>query len=122
MITCNSCGKRLSESCYYGATQWKNGKQYINYYHVCKKCLSLKAKAKNDLFKMEKEETPEEEVPATVKSYSWVLRNLQRFGNCYIKHLNKINLKELSIKLGFALRVRPTSKENKGYIIERVNA
>jgi len=121
MITCNSCGKILSESCYYGATQWKNGKQYINYYHVCKKCLSLKAKAKNDLFKMEKEET-QEEVPATVKSYSWVLRNLQRFGNCYIKHLNKINLKELSIKLGFALKVRPTSKENKGYIIERVNA
>lgn len=116
MITCKSCGKRLSELCFYSSVSYKNNKLYKKTYHMCKKCIRLKTLSSQHITKETEPIEVHEEF--TLDSYSWVLRNLRKFGNCYIKHLSKVNISELSNKLGFDLNVRPTDKENKGYIIE----
>ena len=54
----------------------------------------------------------------TNNNYSWVLRNLKRYGNCYIKHINRIDIPEMEEALNKQIPVRKTSKDNQGYILE----
>lgn len=51
-------------------------------------------------------------------NYGWVLRNLKRFGNCYIKHLNKVDIPGMEEELNKEIIVRKTSKDCQGYILE----
>lgn len=125
VITCKCCGRRLPESCFYGSQSLgKNGKIYYKRWKKCKKCISMDNKSPEII-------TEEQEVQVNLEpmfkeewspldDYSWVIRNLKRYGNCYIKHLSKINLQELKEALGSDIKIRPTEKENKGYILERI--
>ena len=128
LITCKCCLKRLPESCFYSKTQWKNGKSYFHYYHTCKKCISLKNKIKKGTID---KETLQPIIPrGTItmipilkekpkKDFSWVVRNLKRYGNCYVRKLSGIDIDYLTTEVGFQVISRRTSKENDGYILER---
>lgn len=117
-MRCKECGKNLSESCFY--IYFVNG--YKNRYHVCKKCISLKAKLKYNKIKeidkfQEYQESSQEEKQKLITP-EWVIRNLKRFGNCYVRHIEKIDIHEAAILVGAMLSIRPSLKENDGYIIE----
>lgn len=124
-IVCKSCLKRLPESCFYSKTQWKDGRAYFNYYHTCKKCISIKAKIRKGT--IDKESLQSIPLGATIptlkekpkKDFSWVVRNLKRYGNCYVRKLSGIDIDYLTTEVGFQVISRRTSKENDGYILER---
>ena len=68
----------------------------------------------DEFIPQEKPDKPEE------YKYLWVIRNLKNYGNCYIRRLNKIDLNYIQEQVGFNLTTRRTSKDNDGYIIERM--
>ena len=126
-ILCKSCLKRLPENCFYSKIQWKNGKSYFHYYHTCKKCISLKNKIKKGTIEKDTLQpipsgtitmiTASKEKPK--KDFSWVVRNLKRYGNCYVREIQEIDIDYLTTEVGFQVISRRTSKENDGYILER---
>ena len=125
-ILCNNCLKRLPLGCFYSKIQHKNGKVYFNYYHVCKKCISVRRKLKNAQYigaSVQSVAVDEAELltPSSKqrRDVSWIIRNLEKFGNCYVRKLTDIDLEYLEARVGFAILTRSTSKENDGYILEK---
>ncbi len=115
-MRCKECGKNLSESCFYFYFVNGNKKQY----HVCKKCITLKSKTRWERIKEEKK-LQQAEASQNVKKQitpEWVIRNLKRFGNCYVRKISKVNIPEAESLVGCKLKVRLSLKENDGYVIE----
>ncbi len=120
-MRCKECGKNLSDSCFYKGRKDKN----VWTFKVCKKCISLKRK--QDLAANKRESWLSEKVrlademreqsPKTITPM-WVIRNLKRFGNCYVRKISKVNIPEAESLVGCKLKVRLSLKENDGYVIE----
>lgn len=115
MIKCNKCGVEQPESnFYYGRKYYKNV-VYVHYYKVCKSCISKRAKARAD----EKKEAIKEELKKIAESSKdkWIVRNLKRYGNCYIKYKEDHNLEELKTIYNIDYELQPAG-DMLGFIIQ----
>lgn len=145
-IICNTCHKQLPINCFYQHDRlYPNGRVYHKINHKCKLCTSSsraeryqnnkehenklrvenrrKARQREMMLEYsygeyEEQQKTEKPVVMEIPKYYWVIRNLKNYGNCYIKHINRINQEQLELELGCELNIRKTSKENEGYILE----
>lgn len=127
-MICKVCGENKGEDAFYLKGHFVRGKFYESFDKTCKVCHKqlrinkIEAKKIEELLKPKEEDSIEELIkPSKEKdnsNYGWVLRNLRKFGNCYIKHLSKIDIPEMEETLNNEILIRKTSKDNQGYILE----
>jgi len=125
-IICNECKKLLPISCFY--THWGHSttakdknKKYLKVHKTCKKCWSrLRLERVHGIKLQIEEEKIENEIQEyqPAQTEAWIIRNLKRFGNCYIRDLRKVNIKTAVEELGFNIRIIALQSMN-GYILEK---
>jgi len=92
MIKCNICGILQPDWQFYKSHTYYKGTKYEHFYKVCRKCISKRAKEKT-LAKQEqqKQELKIKEEKDTIEKKEWIKRNLERYGNCYIRKTTNID-------------------------------
>lgn len=124
-VECNECHKKLPVTCFY--THWgtsqtcKDKRQkYLKINHTCKKC---RAKIRQQKIDGIRDQILQQRIEEQVTSYEpkmvlgWVVRNLKRFGNCYVRRLGRIDIQATAQAIGAPIRIIQVQED--GYILEK---
>lgn len=122
-IECKECKKLLPISCFYAHYSYGtkgNPKLYLKIHKTCKKC---KAAIRQQKIEGIRDQILQQRIEEQVTSYEpkmvlgWVVRNLKRFGNCYVRRLGRIDIQATQDQVGYKLTVLAL-QNNDGYILQ----
>lgn len=115
MIKCKICGEIKNESQYYVARKYYKGTLHINYFGACKTCCGKRQKQR--LLERKEEVKRQRVVKVEELKDDWIIRNLQRFGNCYIKKKDKYDLDKIKAIINKDFDLQPAG-DMIGFIIQ----
>lgn len=116
MIKCKICGKVKEETNFYVARKYYKGTLHINYFGTCKTCCGIRQKQRL----LERKEEAKRQRLIKIEdqpSDEWIIRNLQRFGNCYIKKKDKYDLEKIKAIINKDFDLQPAG-DMIGFIIQ----
>jgi len=115
MIKCKICGEIKTETNYYNSKKYYKGVMYLGYWRVCKNCCGKRQKQR--LLERKEEAKRQRVVKIEEQKDDWIIRNLQRFGNCYIKKKDKYDLDKIKAIINKDFDLQPAG-DMIGFIIQ----